>query len=188
MSDELKQNLSMMLGEMGAIFERVEDAAVDRLVALVLESPRVFTAAAGRSGMLLRCAAMRLMHMGKTVYVVGEIVTPAIAKRDLLLMVSGSGETGSLVNMATKAKQLGAGIAVITANSESTLAGLADVLVKIAAPTPKAAVRGFVQSSQPMGNLFEQSAFLLLDAIVMELMSKTGKTSEAMFERHANLE
>ncbi|MDR1612851.1 MAG: 6-phospho-3-hexuloisomerase [Planctomycetota bacterium] len=188
MSEKLKRDLSAMLGELAAVFERVDDAAVERLVALILESAHVFAAAAGRSGMLLRCAAMRLMHLDKPAYVVGEIVTPAIAEGDLLLMVSGSGETGSLVNMARKAKDLGAAAAVITANSESALGGLADCTVRIAAPTPKAAVSDFVPSAQPMGNLFEQSAFLLLDAVIMELMDRTGKTADAMFKRHANLE
>ena len=57
---------------------------------------------------------MRLMHMGKQVYVVGEIVTPSIQQGDLLLIVSGSGETESLVAMAKKAKRLGATIATVT--------------------------------------------------------------------------
>lgn len=188
MSKKLNNRLTAMMGELAAVFERVDDGAVDRLVALILECPHVFTAAAGRSGLLLRCAAMRLMHMDRPAYVVGEIVTPAIAKGDLLLMVSGSGETGSLVSMAQKAKSLGARVAVITANSESALAGLAECTVKIAAPTPKAAVDNFVPSAQPMGNLFEQGAFLLLDAVIMELMDRMGKTSDAMFRRHANLE
>lgn len=188
MSKELKQNLSVMLEELAAIFGRLDDAGVDRLVDLILDCPHVFAAAAGRSGLLLRCAAMRLMHLDKPTYVVGEIVTPAIARGDLLLMVSGSGGTGSLVSMAQKAQQLGARTAVITANAESVLAGLADVTVKIAAPSPKAATSDFVRSAQPMGNLFEQSAFLLLDAVIMELMARTGKTSEIMFRKHANLE
>lgn len=189
MSEHLKESLDAALGELSAVFARVDGAAADHLLDLILAAPAVFTAAAGRSGLLLRCAAMRLMHMGRTVYVVGEIVTPAIAKGDLLLMVSGSGETGGLVGMAHKARQIGARIAVVTANAESTLARMADAVVGLAAPTPKAAdIRDFVPSVQPMGNLFEQSAFLLLDAMVRELMRKTGKTSEEMFQRHANLE
>ena len=39
-----------------------------------------------------------------------------------------------------------------------------------------------------MGALFEQSCFLLLDAVVMELMEQLGQDEAAMYARHANLE
>jgi D-arabinose 5-phosphate isomerase GutQ len=39
-----------------------------------------------------------------------------------------------------------------------------------------------------MGNLFEQSLFILLDAIAIALMPRLGETEESMFERHANVE
>lgn len=188
MPNTVKQNLSAVLAELGVLFDKLDDAAVDKLVGILLESEVIFTAGAGRSGQLLRCAAMRLMHFGKRVYVVGEMVTPAIRKGDLLLMVSGSGETGSLVSMANKAKSIGAKIALVSANPDSTISRLADVYVRIFAPSPKASFKDYVESMQPMGNMFEQGSFLFLDAVVMEMMARTGKTSETMFELHANLE
>lgn len=185
---DYKRNMKMVLGELGQLFDRLDESELDRLAQAIVDSGVVFAAAAGRSGMLLRCAAMRLMHLGKPAYVVGEIVTPPIHEGDLLLIASGSGETGSLVSMAKKAKGLGAKIALVTANPRSTIAGLADVAVTLPAPTPKAEVRDYVASEQPMGNLFEQSMFITMDIVVMELMAKLGKTSEMMFTRHANLE
>lgn len=188
MPDRIKQTLSAVLAELGVLFDRLDADAVDRLVDALLASGTIFAAGAGRSGQLLRCAAMRLMHFGKRVYVVGEMVTPAIGKGDLLLLVSGSGETGGLVAMAGKAKAVGAKIALVSANPDSSLSRLADVYVRICAPSPKAAFAGCAESIQPMGNLFEQGGFLFLDAVVMEMMARTGTTAEAMFERHANLE
>ena len=90
--------------------------------------------------------------------------------------------------MAKKARGLGATVALVTANPQSTIAGLADVTVKLPAPTPKAEIRDYVASVQPMGNRFEQGMFITLDVVVMELMARLGKTSEMMFSRHANLE
>lgn len=185
---DYKRNLNTVIVELGQLFDRLDESELENLVQAILECGTVFAAAAGRSGMLLRCAAMRLMHMGKPAYVVGEIVTPPIHPGDVLLIASGSGETGSLVSMAKKAKGLGARVALVTANPQSTIAGLADVVVKLPAPTPKAEIRDYVASVQPMGNLFEQSMFITLDAVVMELMARLGKTSEMMFTRHANLE
>lgn len=41
---------------------------------------------------------------------------------------------------------------------------------------------------QPMGSVFEQLAFLTYDGLVLELMDRSGETSDRMFLRHADLE
>lgn len=74
---------------------------------------------------MLKAFAMRLMHIGLKVHVVGDVVTPALQKGDLLLLASASGETASLVNVATKAKQLGGTVVLLTIFPESTLGKLA---------------------------------------------------------------
>lgn len=188
MPSGLKNALSGAALELAAVVGRVDDGEAAALVDALADHGRVFVAGAGRSGLLLRCAAMRLMHLDKRVYVVGEVVTPAMAAGDLLLVMSGSGETGSMVAMARKAGSLGADLAVLTANPDSTLAGLAKARVRVAAPIPGLELPGAVESRQPMANLFEQAALLLLDAVVAELMRRMGKTPEIMMKRHANLE
>ena len=47
------------------------------------------------------------MHLGYTVYFVGEPTTPSIQEGDLLILGSGSGNTASLVSNAKKAKDQG---------------------------------------------------------------------------------
>lgn len=177
-----------ILGEMGNALQKVDGKELLALVGLIEQSPVIFAAASGRSGLVLGCAAMRLVHMGKRVHGVGEVTAPAIQEGELLLVVSGSGETESIVTKARKARSIGAKIGVITANRRSTLHQLADVAVHIDAPTPKAQVREANLSFQPMGNLFEQTTLIVLDAIIIELMNKTGTTARGMFMRHANLE
>ena len=76
----------------------------------------------------------------------------------------------------------------MTINPESTIGKLADVCVRINAPSPKAAKEGDLKSIQPMGNLFEQSLLLYLDICVMLMMDKMNLTGSEMFTRHANLE
>ena len=142
----------------------------------------------GRSGVAVKAFAMRLMHMGLPVYVVGEIVTPAIQKGDLLVVGSGSGETGSLTIMAKKVKDIGAELALVTIFPQSTIGKLADAIVKIPAPTPKVATESGFKSIQPMGSLFEQSLLLLFDSLILRLMETKKENSENMMKRHANLE
>ena len=48
---------------------------------------------------------------------------------DLLIICSGSGETGSLKSLAEKAKQSGIDLALVTMKKESTIGQLADVVL-----------------------------------------------------------
>jgi len=159
-----------------------------KLTDLIAQADEVFCAGAGRSGFAIRGFAMRLMHMGRSSYVVGETTTPNIRPTDLLVICSGSGETRSLVGYATKAHEIGAKVALVTIDPVSTIAKLADAVVTISAVSPKSARQGSVKSIQPMGSLFEQSEGIFLDIVIMMLMERKGMTSETMFGRHANLE
>ena len=174
--------------ELGRTLEQINPKPPEKLIDLILGSKRIFVAGAGRSGLMMKAFAMRLMHMGFEAFVVGETTTPGIEKDDILIIGSGSGETGSLACMAKKAKTLNANLGLITIFPESTIGRLSDVVVRIPAPTPKASIDNGMKSIQPMGNLFEQSLLLFLDCSVISLMEKQGKDAVAMFTRHANLE
>jgi len=177
-----------VIRELERTLASISPQEADQLVQLISSAKRVFVAGAGRSGLAVKAFAMRLMHMGFTVYVVGEIVTPGLEAGDLLLIGSGSGATASLVTMAEKAKKLGARIALITILAASAIGQRADVTVRIAAPTPKAEDARQFSSIQPMGSLFEQSLLIFLDIIILKLMEAKSVNASAMFERHANLE
>lgn len=168
----------------------LQDVCPDEIVALaerIASAGAIFVAGAGRSGLMMRAFAMRLMHMGLHVYVVGETITPGIAAGDLLVIGSGSGETKSLAAMAAKAKSIGAVVAALTVVPESTLGQLASDRVVIPAATKDGAA-GAAASGQPMGSLFEQTLLLLLDTIVLHLMERKSLEGSAMFNNHANLE
>jgi len=179
----------IIIREIGQVLGQVNTTALEELATAVRAANRVFVAGAGRSGLMAKAFAMRLMHMGFTVYVVGETVTPSLAAGDLLLLASGSGETGSLVTMADKCKKLQAKLAVLTASPGSTIGRCADIVVQVPAVTKeKEAADTRSITAQPMGSLFEQSILLLMDAIIVRLMELQEKTSTTMFSRHANLE
>ena len=179
---------SVVLNELHHTLSRIDIQRANEFVELVDQAQEVFCAGAGRSGFQVKGFAMRLMHMGISSYVVGETCTPNIRKNGLLVICSGSGETKSLVNHANKAKEVGAKIALITINPESTIAKLADVVVEISAPSPKSAKQGDIKSIQPMGSLFEQSEGIFMDISIMMLMEKRNLDSDTMFGRHANME
>ena len=179
---------SVVLNELHHTLSRIDIQRANEFVELVDQAQEVFCAGAGRSGFQVKGFAMRLMHMGISSYVVGETCTPNIRENGLMVICSGSGETKSLVNHANKAKEVGAKIALITINPESTIAKLADVVVEISAPSPKSAKQGDIKSIQPMGSLFEQSEGIFMDISIMMLMEKRNLDSDTMFGRHANME
>ena len=156
---------------------------------LLENSSRIFVAGAGRSGLCMRALAMRLMHLGKTVFVLGETTTPGIVATDLLILGSGSGQTASLLVMTEKARLQGAKILLFTTDSTSPLAKWADHRVIIPAPSLKKVrnVDSFA-SVQPMGTLFEQVLLILSDSLILWLMERAKVSTMQMLERHFNLE
>lgn len=183
-----KQFAEVVINELSHTLSSIDSEAAEKFVDLVLDAEEVFCAGAGRSGFQIKGFAMRLMHMGVSSYVVGETCTPNIKDNGLLVICSGSGETKSLVNHATKAKEMGAKIALITINPDSSIAKMADVVIEISAPSPKSAKEGEIKSIQPMGSLFEQSEGIFMDISIMMLMERQGLDSDTMFSRHANME
>jgi 6-phospho-3-hexuloisomerase len=183
-----KALLETILEELRGTLARAEEGAVSAFVDRIMGSNRLFLAGTGRSGFMVRSFAVRLMHLGFTTYVAGETVTPNMQAGDLLILGSGSGETGTLQVLAQKARKLGVPIALATAAPRSTIGKLAEVVVSLPAPTPKAESAQAPPSIQPMGTLFEQSLLLLFDLVVLRLMERKGIGPQAMFARHANLE
>lgn len=168
---------------------RIDPKQTDGMLDAILGAKRIFVAGAGRSLLMMRGLAMRLMHMGFDSFVVGETVTPAISPEDILLIGSGSGETGTLTVMAQKAKKVGAMLGLFTIYPDSTIGKLADCVVRIDAATTKGE-RESRQSIQPGANTFEQCLLLIGDSLVIQAISKRSITEEnkELMKRHANLE
>jgi 6-phospho-3-hexuloisomerase len=181
--------VEQILTEVVDCARQVSTESLIRAGTLIESSPRIFLAGAGRSGLCMRALGMRLMHLGKTVHVVGETTTPSIAAPDLLILGSGSGRTASLLVLAEQAQRRGAQVLLFTTDATSPLAGLSNFQVVIPAPSLNTTeVISSHISVQPMGTLFEQSMIILCDSLILGLMQRTGVSAAQMFERHANLE
>ena len=166
------------LSEIAAALPREEAGALSRAIR---DARRVFLGGMGRSGLMMRAFAMRLMQLGVTVYVVGDTTTPSIGRGDLLVLGSRYGRSGSLAHYVDIARREGARIAVVTMDSDTPLARAADLVATI--PVASGGV-----SRQPLGTLFEQSLLVYLDAVVLLLKRLLHKTEHAMRKRHTNLE
>jgi 6-phospho-3-hexuloisomerase len=176
--------------ELRTLLSLIEPDEIQQFVGALGGAGSIYVAGVGRSGLVMRGFAMRLMHLGLSAYVVGEVTAPRLRPGDLLVVGSGSGATPTLLPICEKAKEARGSIALLTTNPRSPLGAMANVRVRIPASTPKAAAgtTGEVPSRQPMASLFEQGLWILLDTCIMLLMDQSGVSAETMFARHANLE
>lgn len=185
-SRSFDRNRNLVQDEISGVFQSVDPSQVAALVTELRLADRIFVTGAGRSGLVLKMAAMRLMHLGLTVHVVGEITAPAIRSGDLLLAASGSGTTAGVVKAAETAAAQGARIAAYTTNAGSPLAKAASAVVII--PAAQKTDHGSNLSRQYSGSLFEQVLFATTEAVFQSLWDEDAATPEELWQRHANLE
>jgi len=172
----------LILGELEGALGHVSEAQVRAFGRLVSEARAVFVTGQGRSGLVGRCFAMRLLHLGLRAHVVGGTTTPAFGEEDVLVAVSGSGETDLTRAVARLAAEAGGKVVAVTSARESPLAALANATLLIAAGAEGGG------SAQYGRSLFEQGALIVLDAVAMQLERETGRGRDEMDARHANLE
>ncbi|KIO74541.1 hypothetical protein TH53_25770 [Pedobacter lusitanus] len=182
----LKTNLELILQENQKLAAQIDFVQLAAVIPHLQRADRLFIIGAGRTGLALKAAAMRLMHFGFTVFVAGETTTPAIRKGDLLIAGSGSGTTATIVRAAEKAVAEGAEVIAFSTSSDSPLANLANLVLII--PAAQKQDHGKTISGQYAGSLFEQALLLLTDAVFQTLWAADGTAAEKLWERHANLE
>lgn len=185
----MKSIINTVGEEVSNVLSHISEEEAFHLSQLLREAKRIFVYGEGRSGLMGKAFAMRLMHGGFPVFVIGETVTPSIEADDLLVMISGSGSTGAIQQYASKSKELGAKIFLVTTNRESKMASICDGVLVIPAATKYR--RPFEPNTiQPLGNQFDQSVHLVLDAIIIGTLEAEdhASTYEEMTKRHTNLE
>jgi 6-phospho-3-hexuloisomerase len=168
----------------------------------ILDAKRIYVAGAGRSGLVAKAFAQRLMHLGFESYVIGETITPAFVPGDVFVAFSGSGETRSVVDVCETAREIGGTICLVTATPDSHIGRMADCIVEIGnhrlrdADVPRdfeirqltGQYRSVSASFAPLGTLFETAALVFSDAIVSALMEARHCTIEEIKGRLANVQ
>lgn len=173
---------------------------VEKLIEMLLEAKnkKIFIVGMGRSGFVARAFALRLMNLGFNVYFLGETITPAAEKGDLLIAISGTGSTKMVLTASAAAKEIGAKVVAITSFPESQLGRMADHIVTVKGRTktgwPKEEdylarqIMGEREPLTPLGSVFENNCMVFLDSLVVELMHRMGRTEEDLKRRHATIE
>lgn len=177
----------IILGEIENVLSKIDESDVNKFIGILNSDRRIFVIGEGRSGLMGKSFAMRLMHLGATVYAVGETITPAIEKGDIMVAISGSGTTKNVVMAAEKAGKIGCTILAVTTNPESDLGKTAEYTIHVPAAT-KYRREGESASIQPLGSLFDQCAHILFDSICLGYAESKKQDNGSAFLRHSNLE
>ena len=92
-----EENQRLVLEKLSETLSATDNTYAEKLTTMFDKAGRIFISGAGRSRLVGNFLGMRLMHAGYDVAIVGEIVTPSVNRGDLLIVISGSGETEQLI-------------------------------------------------------------------------------------------
>jgi 6-phospho-3-hexuloisomerase len=138
------------------------------------------------------------MNLGFNVYFLGETITPAAEKDDLVIAISGTGMTKLVLSATTVAKEVGTRVVAITSYRDSPLGQMADLAIPIKGRTRMGWPReedylarqiiGEREPLSPLGSIFENNCMVFLDGLIVELMYRMHKNENDLKMRHATIE
>lgn len=180
--------------------DELDEEQVEKMIQMILgaQSKKIFVVGMGRSGFVGRAFALRLMNLGFNVYFLGETITPAADKDDLVIAISGTGMTKLVLSATTVAKEIGTRVVAITSYQDSPLGQMADLVVPIKGRTrmgwPREEdylsrqIMGEREPLSPLGSIFENNSMVFLDGLIVELMYRMKKNENDLKMRHATIE
>lgn len=175
--------LQDIMKEITGVVDKVKKERLDEFLTYIYKEKRIFVDGEGRSGLMAKGFAMRLMHLGYQVYVIGETITPAIQKDDVFIIVSGSGESANAVSDTKKAAKAGCKVLAVTSKEGSAIASLADVILIV--PGTVKSEHGEARASiQLLSSLFDQSLHITLDAICLMISRRDQFSNEEATKKH----
>jgi len=198
--DWLKAAAEEILAGVEKAIKELDADQVEKMIQMILEAKdrKIFVVGMGRSGFVGRAFALRLMNLGFNVYFLGETITPAAGKDDLVIAISGTGLTKLVVSAVAAAKDIGAKIVAITSYKDSPLGQTADLIVLLGGRTKMGWPReedylarqilGEREPLSPLGSIFENNCMVFLDGLIVELMYRMKKSENDLKMRHATIE
>ncbi|MDH5448293.1 MAG: 6-phospho-3-hexuloisomerase [Candidatus Bathyarchaeota archaeon] len=189
----------LLAGAQKAI-EALDSEQVEKMLQMIIEAQKekIFVVGVGRSGFVGRSFALRLMNLGFNVYFLGETITPAGGKNDLVIAISGTGMTKMVLTASTAAKDISAKVIAVTTYAKSPLGDIADHIVVLTGRTKMGWPReedylsrqilGEREPLSPLGSIFENNCTIFLDSLIVELMYRLNKTEEELRRKHATIE
>ena len=195
----VQEMMRLMASKIRSIANTISDEDVEKFLNELLNAKRIYVIGAGRSGLVAKAFAMRLMHLGLHAYVVGETITPALNKGRcdgrLLGLRAGPRPLPILPRLRTRSVHISASSPRMripgsersrTALSSSSTSGM-----RCRTMPSEFEIRqmmGEHKSFAPLGTLFETASMIFADAVISRLMEITKTDESALKNRHTNIE
>ncbi len=181
MNERLIEGLDHILDSIEYSIKNLKCESIEDTVDIITSSKNVFVYGSGRSGLVGRSFAMRLMQLGLDSYFIGETITPAVKPGDCVFIVSKTGETQTAIQTAeiVKNRVKNSEVIVLTASPDSTLASLADTMIILESHDDS-----LNHKLAPLGTIFEDTAMIFLDGLIAVLMEELDETEEDIKDRH----
>lgn len=177
--------INEVVDEVNEVMSLVKETQLVEAEKIIDKNKRIFILGAGRSGLMAKGFAMRLMHIGYSVFVIGETITPSIQPGDVLIAVSGSGKTGSVLNPSKKAKENDVKVVSVTSDANSPLGQIGDATIVVPGATKSG---DGVKSIQLLSTLFDQSVHITLDVLCLMLSRRGNISNDTAKATHSNME
>ena len=194
---------------------KIDPAQVDAMAKGIAKAKRVFVTGWGRAGNVAGILGMDMSQIGKVVFCVADNNTPSIHEGDILLVVSGSGNTKTISIIAKEAKDFGAEVGLISTSEQSIIGEIADYNVVI--PKVDTPMNRIMDKKRPQRDpkfkstagtretwdltaeereqmtldqmeITYQIAFVLNEVLQQKVMEEIGETFEAVHYYHNSLE
>ena len=183
----MSESMNFVAEYIKKISKELDSENINKLIKEIINAKKIFLMGAGRSGLEARSFAMRLMHLGFSIYVVGDVTAPVPTHEDLVIIISGSGETRSIIDLGVTIKDREPKLAIITTKNGSSLTEISDIIIIIPVIIEDID-KDLRECFLPMGTLFEVVTHVFLDAIISELKYNTRTTEINMKDRHMSSE
>ena len=176
----MRETLSYLISTIQKSLETIDPKAVEKMVESIILPRKIFLYGVGRSGLIAQAFAVRLVQLGFDVHFIGEMTTPIVNSRDLLIIVSNTGETMSAVQTANIVGIVGAEVVSITSHPNSKLGHASNIVIQISSPDD-----ADKKKNAPLGTIFEDAALVFFDSLVPKIMEQTGQNEASLERRHA---
>uniref|UniRef100_A0A7N0UHI0 SIS domain-containing protein n=1 Tax=Kalanchoe fedtschenkoi TaxID=63787 RepID=A0A7N0UHI0_KALFE len=192
---------SQICNQIAAVFSSSDalDAILTALADAAKNHRRIFVHGVGRELLMLKSLCMRLVHLGLSAHVVGDVTTPPIRPHDLLIASAGPGSFSTVDAICAVARANSAIVLLVTAHPETpSCKNLATHIAYLPARTMADDHTSSSSSGEdeliskrellPMGSLYEGAMFVLFEVVVYKLGDILGEAPAAITLRHTNLE
>jgi arabinose-5-phosphate isomerase len=182
-AQEIARNVLRIEAEaVSAIIERLDKSFDDAVEVMLAATGKVVVAGLGKSGIVAKKVAATLASTGTPAVFLHPVEAlhgdlGIVARGDILLAISNSGENDEVLNLLEAVKGLGVKSISLTGNPQSTLARNTDITLDV----------GVAREACPLGlapTASTTAAMALGDALAVALMEKRGFKEEDFAQFH----